>query len=318
MTCQLKSYLLFSPNTQTRTAIETAPTLAAIDIGSNAIRLVIVKPLLAGKVLHGFKKLEFIRFPLRLGYEVFADGHIGYRAEQKFFQLMQTFKMLLDLYEVEHYLAYATSAMRESRNGEEIVQRVYYNFGLKIQIIDGNQEAETLNQAIFPFIDDRNFIHVDVGGGSTEINLYVNRQKIAAQSFQMGSVRKLNLADRKQATDTINAWLKLETTGIDGEWVAIGTGGNINKLFDFCKEKEGNWTTLAQIIEARNYVKSFTVNERINKLEFNKDRADVIIPASEIYLNIFRFAAIQKILVPKVGLKEGMIGMAYHRWVSRK
>lgn len=271
-----------------------------------------------GKTLHGFKRLEFIRFPLRLGQEVFSDGLIGYKAEQRFFQLMHTFKMLLDLYEVEHYLAYATSAMRESRNGEEIVQRVYYTFGLKIRIIDGYQEAETLNQAIFPFIDDRNFLHVDVGGGSTELNLYVGKQKIAAKSFQMGSVRKLKLKDRQKATQQINDWLIQAQQSIPGKWVAIGTGGNINKIFDFCELKEGNWTSLPEILKARDYIRQFTVAERINKLDFNKDRADVIIPASDIYLNIFAQSGIEEVLVPKVGLKEGMIGIAYQRWKNRK
>lgn len=280
--------------------------LAAIDIGSNAIRLQIIRVIKENDLV-SFKKLEFLRFPLRLGKDVFKEGAIGEATNDKFEKLMRTFKLLIDLYEVDAYSAVATSAMREAKNGKKIVAKVATYFDLKIDIISGKAEAEMLSKAIVPYLDDKNYIHIDVGGGSTELNLYKGKIKINSQSFKIGSVRNLNVTKRKELFKSMGNWLKQKKNKIGSPIIAIGTGGNINKLFKLSRQKYNGSISFTELNALRVYVNEFDYEKRINILKMNPDRADVIVPAAEIYSEVMNMAGADSIIVPGVGLKDGLL-----------
>ena len=286
--------------------------LAAIDIGSNAIRLQVVK-VFEEENLVSFKKLEFLRFPLRLGHDVFKKGKIGSSVRAKFEKLMRTFKLLIDLYEVEAYSAVATSAMREAENGKEIQEYIMDMVGLKIEIISGAKEANILNKAIIPFLDERQYIHIDVGGGSTELNVFENKKLIKSQSFKIGSVRKLAGKDRTDKFKEMKDWIKSAGLSKAKNVTGIGTGGNINKLFKLARKKTDTYVSLAELKALRAYTKEFSFEERISILKMNADRADVIIPASEIYISVLQTVGSDQIMVPKVGLKDGLVYELYER-----
>lgn len=285
--------------------------LAAIDIGSNAIRLQITKVLAHNKSKLIFKKLEYVRFPLRLGQDVFTVGRIEEEKRTKFIKLMGAFKLLLDLYEVDFYMACATSAMRESENGEDLVQYVAENVGLDIHIIDGNAEAKMVNKAIESFLEDETFLHIDVGGGSTELNLYVDGEKINSISFKIGSVRRLEHHDSPEVWQEMENWVKENILRKHGSVTAIGTGGNINKIYDLADKKIGKTISLKKVKMVMNMVKKYSYEERISYLQLNPDRADVIIPASEIYISVMEWAKAVNIIVPDVGLKDGILLQLY-------
>ncbi len=280
--------------------------LAAIDIGSNAIRLQIIRVIRENEVI-SFKKLEYLRFPLRLGHDVFQHGEIGEVAADKFEKLMKTFKLLIDLYEVDAYYAVATSAMREAKNGKKIIQKIATYFDLKINLISGKEEAEILSKAIIPYLNAKNYIHIDVGGGSTELNLYKGKKKINSHSFKIGSVRQLKLAERKVILKSMADWLKIKKNQIGSPICAVGTGGNINKLFKLSQQKYNGSISFTELNALKLYVNAFDYNKRINQLKLNPDRADVIIPAAEIYLEVMRLTGADQIMVPGVGLKDGTL-----------
>ena len=290
--------------------------LAAIDIGSNAIRLQIVK-VYEGEELVSFKKLEYLRFPLRLGEDVFRQGKISPKAKEKFIKLMTSFKLLIDLYEVQGYSAVATSAMRESTNGQEIRDEIEYMSGIDIDIISGEKEASILNKAIIPYLDKGQYIHIDVGGGSTELNLFEGKQLIESQSFRIGSVRKLSREDRsntfKQMKDWISQSKKIKYSNVMG----IGTGGNISKLYGLANKANNLTMSLVELKALRAYVNEFSFDERMSILKMNPDRADVIIPAAEIYIKVLQAIGSDHILVPKVGLKDGLVYELYERISQR-
>ncbi|MFN3800228.1 Ppx/GppA phosphatase family protein [Belliella pelovolcani] len=286
--------------------------LAAVDIGSNAIRLQITN------VTHyedktTFKKLEYLRFPLRLGMDVFHVQKISDKNRRKFVKLMKAFKLLIDLYEVDDYMVCATSAMRESANGKEIADEVKQDIGLKIQIIDGNREAELINLALWSYIDGKPYLHIDVGGGSTELNIYKNKQKVASKSFKIGSVRALDDNIPLSVWKSMNKFIEENITNKD-KITCIGTGGNINKIFELSNPaKNKRYISPEKIKEIQEYLESFSYADRINKLNLNPDRADVIIPASKIYLAAMTAAGSKKMIVPDVGLKDGLMNVLYER-----
>jgi exopolyphosphatase/guanosine-5'-triphosphate,3'-diphosphate pyrophosphatase len=286
--------------------------LGAIDIGSNAIRLQIVRVIGSGDDL-SFKKAEYLRFPLRLGQDVFNKGIISPQTEAKFFKLMHAFKLLLDLYQVQDQMAVATSAMREAGNGLAIVNRVKNELGLSIEIITGQLEAEVLSKAIIPTIDNRQYVHIDVGGGSTELNVYKNRSKIISQSFNLGTVRKLNRENKKIVFQSIKDWYKSIDPFPEKEVYAIGTGGNINKLNDLSNMGGKRSLSLIELKALRAYIKEFSYEKRISELKMNPDRADVILPASEIYIKVMTIIGADQVFVPGVGLKDGLIYTLYSR-----
>lgn len=291
--------------------------LAAVDIGSNAIRLQITNVThYEGNIT--FKKLEYLRFPLRLGMDVFHTQKISDKNRRKFIKLMKAFKLLIDLYEVDDYMVCATSAMRESSNGREIVEEVKEDIGLKINIIDGNQEAELINMALGTYIDEKSYLHIDVGGGSTELNIYSKREKIATKSFKIGSVRALDDNIPLSVWKSMNKFIT-EKIGDKSKIICIGTGGNINKIFELSNpRKNKRYLEIEKIKEIQSYLESFSYEDRINKLNLNPDRADVIIPASKIYLAAMTAAGSLKMIVPDVGLKDGLMQVLYTKNKNKK
>lgn len=280
--------------------------LAAIDIGSNAIRFQISTVLdHSPRVL--FKKLEYVRFPLRLGHDVFSTSRISDPSKEKFKKLMKTYKLLIELYEADDYMFCATSAMRESENGEELAREVYDELGVQINIIDGHMEAELINRAIQSYLSDAAYLHIDVGGGSTELNLYVHGRKINTRSFKVGSVRVLEHTDSPVMWTDMEQWVKKNVLKAYGKIVAVGTGGNISKIFELAGKKVGKMISAKKVKEVQQMVAGYTMEQRIYELQMNPDRADVIIPATDIYLKVMGWAHAQNILVPDVGLKDGIL-----------
>jgi exopolyphosphatase / guanosine-5'-triphosphate,3'-diphosphate pyrophosphatase len=292
--------------------------LAAIDIGSNAIRFQVSTVLTTDETQPLFKKLEYIRFPLRLGHDVFTIGRISDKSKDKFKKLMKTYKLLIELYEVEDYMFCATSAMRESENGAELVREVEEEFGVTINVIDGNREAEMINKAISSFLTDKTYLHIDVGGGSTELNLYYQGKKIKTRSFKIGSVRILEHHDSPIMWEDMEHWIREHVRREYGRVTAVGTGGNISKIFELAKYQPGKSMSLKKVKDLRDMIASFTIDERIYKLQMNPDRADVIIPASNIYIKVMEWAHANSILVPDVGLKDGIMLHLYEQGQVQK
>jgi exopolyphosphatase / guanosine-5'-triphosphate,3'-diphosphate pyrophosphatase len=291
--------------------------LAAIDIGSNAIRFQVSSVLDSGpKIL--FKKMEYIRFPLRLGHDVFNDGKLSKKSIEKFKKLMLTYKLLLELYETDDYMICATSAMRESKNGKELVRQVQEEIGITINIIDGQQEAELINKAIASYLSDKTYLHIDVGGGSTELNLYVDGTKIHTKSFKIGSVRVLEHHDSPESWEEMKAWIKAHVKKSYGTVTSVGTGGNISKIFELAKLEPGESLPLSRIKELRKMVSGLSMEKRIYELQMNPDRADVIVPASNIYIQVMDWASSKAIIVPEVGLKDGMILHLFEKNSNKK
>ncbi len=280
--------------------------LAAIDIGSNAIRFQVSSVLEhSDRIL--FKKLEYVRFPLRLGHDVFGTNRIGAHSIEKFKKLMKTYKLLLELYEVDDYMFCATSAMRESENGHELVQEVHNELGITIHIIDGQLEADLINKAISSFLTDRTYLHIDVGGGSTELNLFVGGKKIKTRSFKVGSVRVLEHHDSPIMWADMEKWVKDNLKKGYGKVTAVGTGGNIAKIFELATLKPGKTMSLKKVKDIKRLIEDHSMEDRIFTLQMNPDRADVIVPASDIYIKVMEWAKAKSILVPEVGLKDGIL-----------
>jgi exopolyphosphatase / guanosine-5'-triphosphate,3'-diphosphate pyrophosphatase len=291
--------------------------LAAIDIGSNAIRFQ-VSTVLDNSPALLFKKLEYVRFPLRLGHDVFSTGRISEKSVEKFKKLMKAFKLLVELYEVTDYMFCATSAMRESENGAELAQAVYDELGITINIIDGNREAELINRAIHSYLTDKTYLHIDVGGGSTELNLYFEGKKIKTRSFKIGSVRVLEHNDSPLMWEDMEKWVKENVKKSYGKVTSVGTGGNISKIFDLAKLKPGKVLSLKRVHEIRAMIERYTIDERIYQLQMNPDRADVIVPAANIYTKVMEWAHSSSIIVPEVGLKDGIMLYLYEKNISQK
>jgi exopolyphosphatase/guanosine-5'-triphosphate,3'-diphosphate pyrophosphatase len=291
--------------------------LAAIDIGSNAIRLQ-VSTVLERNQKAIFKKLEYVRFPLRLGHDVFTSHSISDKSIAKFKKLMKAYKLLIELYEVTDYMFCATSAMREAENGEELARQVKEELGLTIHIIDGQLEAELVNKAIASYLHDETYLHIDVGGGSTELNLFTNGKKIKSQSFRIGSVRVLEHHDSPVIWNDMEKWVKGHVKKEFGKVTAVGTGGNISKIFELARKKPGQTISLKKVKGIKEMVEGKTLEQRIYDLQMNPDRADVIIPASGIYINVMEWAKAKNILVPDVGLKDGILLHLLERNMKQK
>ena len=286
--------------------------LAAVDIGSNAIRFQ-VSTILDNHDPVLFKKLEYVRFPLRLGHDVFTTGRISAHSQVKFKKLMRAYKLLLELYEVNDYMFCATSAMREAENGQDLVNEVFEELGIAIHIIDGNREAELINRAIVSYLTDKTYLHIDVGGGSTELNLYAGGRKLKTRSFKIGSVRVLEHHDSPLMWQDMEKWIKDQVKKEYGKVTAVGTGGNISKIFELARLTPGKTMSLTRISEIRKMIENYSLDDRIYKLQMNPDRADVIIPAADIYIKVMRWAHASSILVPDVGLKDGMMLMMFEK-----
>ncbi len=289
---------------------------AAIDIGSNGARMQI-STVLEDNGLTRLKKVEYVRFPLRLGYDVFNNGRISEFNEDRMVKLMLVYQLLMELHEVEDFMACATSAMREAQNGPEIRDRLEKRTGIHIQIIDGQKEAELVNNVVVKSLGEGQYLHIDVGGGSTELNLYRDKVKVTAKSFKLGSVRLLEGKESKTAWSKMREWIE-ENVNLDEPTQAIGTGGNINKLFDLSAKISENSALRSEIQRLRDYIDSFTIDQRINKLQLNPDRADVIVPAGDIYLSAMKWSNAEIIHVPDLGLKDGMLLQLHERYIRKK
>ncbi|MCP9769980.1 phosphatase [Lacihabitans sp. LS3-19] len=284
--------------------------IAAIDIGSNAARMQISSVLNdEGRI--SFKKVEYVRFALRLGHDVFTSGRIENESEARIKKLLLVYKLLMELHQVDAYLICATSALREAENGLNICERVKLELGMDIHLISGEKEAEMINNVIVNELEDNQvYLHIDVGGGSTELNLYNGKIKETSQSFKIGSVRLMEGKVAKDIWKKMNTWIQ-DNVHNRKDVIAIGTGGNISKLFEFVEKDEKGMATLEQLDVALKYLSKFTIEEKINKLKMNPDRADVIEYASEIYFSAMKWARSTKMFVPDLGLKDGIMLEVY-------
>lgn len=282
---------------------------AAIDIGSNAVRLLIAD-ITQNEKGYGFKKNTLVRVPLRLGDDAFLDHQISAKKIDDLIKTMSAFKNLMDVYHVSKYLACATSAMREAENGAEIIKTIKAKTDIDLEIIEGQREANIIySNHIEQNLDSKkNYLYIDVGGGSTELSVFVNKQPQASKSFNIGTIRILDNQDKDETWDEMKDWVKANTKDLKN-LAGIGTGGNINKLFRMSGEKEDMPLTFLKLKTMYNELNSYSLKERISLLKLNQDRADVIIPACEIYLTLMKWTGIKQIYVPKVGMVDGIINL---------
>lgn len=282
---------------------------AAIDIGSNAVRLLIAD---ISKDDEGFKfkKNTLIRVPLRLGDDAFLDHHISERKVNDLAKTMLAFRNLMDVYGVSKYLACATSAMREAGNGAEIIKQVKNHANIDIEIIEGQREANIIySNHIEENLDSKkSYLYIDVGGGSTELSVFVNKIPVASKSFDIGTIRILDNQDKDETWEDMKIWVKTHTKDLKNV-AGIGTGGNINKLFRMSEEKEGLPLPYLKLKGLYNTLNNHSLKERISVFGLNPDRADVIIPACEIFITLMKWTGIKQIYVPKVGMVDGIINL---------
>lgn len=279
---------------------------AAIDIGSNAIRLLIAEVRNEHNI-RSYKKNTLIRVPLRLGNDSFVKKKISKPKAEDFFRTMHAFKNLMEVYKVEEYMACATSAMREAKNGQEIIDKVNKKLDMNIEIVAGGKEASIIYASHFEeYLDKgKNYLYIDVGGGSTELSLFSNGEIRESKSFDIGTIRILDKQDKVTTWEDMENWVFENTKHL--KLSAIGTGGNINKLYRLSETKQGEAMTYENLERIADYLKSFTFEQRIAVLGLNKDRADVIIPASDIFLSVMKWAEIEDIYVPRLGMVDGII-----------
>ena len=281
--------------------------LAAIDIGSNAARLLISDATTNDQGKTQFQKLNLIRVPLRLGFDVFEDNHISTEKEEMIIKTIRSYKLLIDVYGVEHMKACATSAMRDAGNGPEIIRKVKEDTGIDIEIITGDAEASLIyeNHVAENMDKEHSYLYIDVGGGSTELTFFADGNLVFKRSFNIGTIRILKKQVDEFMWDEMRDFIKRETRGHEKDMVAIGSGGNINKVFSISKRKEGKPLQLDLLKDYYRELSSFSVVDRIRIYKMREDRADVIVPALSIYVNVMRWANIQDIYVPKIGLADG-------------
>lgn len=277
----------------------------AIDIGSNAGRLLIGNVVEKNKGV-SVKKILLTRVPLRLGEEVFTEKRISKERIKKLIKTLKAYKNLMDVYEVKGFRAVATSAMREAENRKEIVKEVKAETGIELEIIDGDTEAEIILSTFFTQKQekDKSYLYIDVGGGSTEISLLKNSEKLASKSFKIGTIRILKEKVADERWIEMKDWVK--NLNMHGNTMAVGTGGNINRILKINKGQT-NIMTYADLKKVQAYIASYTLEDRVNVLGLRPDRADVIIPASDIYLAVMKYAGVNDILIPKMGLTDGLI-----------
>ena len=282
---------------------------AAIDVGSNAVRLLIAD------ITHndngfGFKKNTLVRVPLRLGDDAFLDHKISARKIEDLIKTMQAFKNLMEVYQVTKYLACATSSMREAQNGLEIIKMIKEKANIDLEIIEGQREANIIyaNHIEDDLDIKKNYLYIDVGGGSTELSVFVNKVPVASKSFDIGTIRILDNQDKEETWEEMRLWVK-DQTKYHKNLAGRGTGGNINKLYKMANEKEGMPLTFLKLKSLYNQLNSHSLKERIQIFNLNPDRADVIIPASEIFITLMKWTGIKQIHVPRVGMADGIINL---------
>ena len=264
-----------------------------------------------------FKKNSLVRVPIRLGSDVFVNNKISKENTQRLLDTMQAFRLLMKSHKVVKYKACATSAMRESTNGKQVVDLVLNNSGISIDIIGGEEEAAIIAATdLNSYIDkSKTYLYVDVGGGSTEFTVIHEGNSVASKSFKIGTVRLLNDMVSKEAWQELEQWIKIYTSDYDKISV-LGSGGNINKIFKVSGKALGKPLTYFYLTSYYNMLQTYSYEERITELDLNQDRADVIIPAMRIYLSSMKWSGAKNIYVPKIGLADGIIKSIYYDTVS--
>ena len=290
--------------------------LAAIDIGSNAARLLITEVIQDSAGNTTFNKLNLVRVPLRLGFDVFEQGFISKPKMGMMLQTMKAFKHLCNAYEVQHIKACATSAMRDAKNANDIIRKVRLEAEMQIEIISGDYEANLIYENHFAetMDKDHSYLYIDVGGGSTELSFFSSGILIYKRSFNIGTIRLLKNMVTEKEWDDMKDTIRAVTKG-HKKVVAIGTGGNINKVFSMSKRKDGKPLQLELLRDYHKELSSVTLADRITKYSLREDRADVIVPALLIYINVMRWASADEIFVPKIGLADGLVK---HLWEEVK
>jgi exopolyphosphatase/guanosine-5'-triphosphate,3'-diphosphate pyrophosphatase len=286
--------------------------LAAIDIGSNACRLLIDDVVLDQNGNPDFSKVVLLRVPLRLGFDVFETGRISEPKIDMFLKTMKAYKLLLDVYDVKHLKACATSAMRDAANAPEIIERIKKEAGIDVRVITGQEEASYIyeNHVAENLNNQKSYLYIDVGGGSTELTFFSNGRLVCKESFNIGTIRILKNMVTMADWDAMKAFVKTNL----GKYFnvnAIGSGGNINKVFTMSKRKDGRPLPFELLRDYYNEFNKLTLAQRMSLYKLREDRADVIVPALLIYINVMRWANIEEIYVPKIGLADGLIHLLY-------
>lgn len=288
--------------------------LAAIDIGSNAARLLITEVIDPDNGETTFNKLNLIRVPLRLGFDVFEFGYITEARVHMLIQTMKAYRHLLNAYQVQALKACATSAMRDASNAKEVIQRVSLETGIDIEVISGDMEANLVyeNHIAENLDTDHSYMYIDVGGGSTEISFFANGKLAMKKSFNIGTIRLLKDKVEEYEWEEMKEDIRAATRG-QKEVIAIGSGGNINKVFSMSKKKDGKPLSLDLLRDYHHELQSVSLEERITRYKLREDRADVIVPALLIYINTMKWAGANEIYVPKIGLADGLV---QHLWAE--
>ncbi|MDG1501295.1 MAG: exopolyphosphatase [Ulvibacter sp.] len=286
---------------------------AAVDIGSNAIRLLIATVIEKEGFPTQFKKTSLVRLPIRLGADVFLKGNISSGNYKRLLDAMQAYSLIIKTHKVVAFRACATSAMREAKNGKEIVSKLKAATGIDIQIIDGNDEAAIIASTDLKQLirDNKVFLYVDVGGGSTEFTVFANGKNIASHSFKLGTVRIINGMVEDTMWEQAQQWVTQHTKAYSKINV-IGSGGNINSIYRFSEKKVGQPLSYLFMSNFYEKVKQYDYNQRVFELKMNPDRADVIIPATRIYLSAMKWAKAKNMYVPKIGLADGIVKQLYN------
>ncbi len=291
----------------------TIKKYAAIDIGSNAMRLLVANIIEEkGKETH-FSKSALVRLPIRLGQDAFTVGEISVENIDRMVDAMKAFKLLMKVHKVERYVALATSAMREADNRQDVIQIIKEKADINIEIIDGKTEAAIIASTDLHYLlkTEETYLYVDVGGGSTEFSLFSNSKMIASKSFKIGTVRLLNDMVNDVVWTEIEKWIKMFTAEFDNV-ILIGSGGNINKLFKMSGKQQDKPLSYMYVSKRYNFLNAMTYEQRVSELGLNPDRADVIVLATKIYLNAMKWSSAKKIFVPKIGLSDGIIKAMYY------
>jgi exopolyphosphatase / guanosine-5'-triphosphate,3'-diphosphate pyrophosphatase len=291
---------------------------AAIDIGSNAIRLLIMS-VSPSEGLASFNKELLIRIPLRLGQESFESGKISDRKLKQLLRSLKAFKQLMKVHGVVSYRACATAAMREAKNVKEVVKRVKTDTNLRIEVIDGQEEAKIIfdTHSLYHLNDQNNYLFVDVGGGSTEISLIAQNELVQSFTYKIGTVRMLLQKPILEETER----MRLDMEALKQDYLMneiIGSGGNIIKLHTLAKVRKGRKLTVANLEAINESLKKLSVDERITQFKLKENRADVITHAADIYLDIAKTIGAKNFIVPKIGLIDGIIHMLFVNWLSKK
>jgi exopolyphosphatase/guanosine-5'-triphosphate,3'-diphosphate pyrophosphatase len=291
--------------------------LAAIDIGSNAARLLICETSVYKDGTVDFTKLSLLRIPLRLGFDVFDKGYVTDEKKKKLIETLKAYKLMMNIYNVQALKACATSAMRDATNGKEILEDILKETGLKVDIITGSEEANIIYETHIAekLSENKSYLYIDVGGGSTEVALFSKNQTIFKESFNIGTIRMLHNKVSDEQWEHMKWFIK--THARDHQPLeAIGTGGNINKIFSISKRKEGKPLTIDLLKDYYKELSYTPLEERKHLYQFRDDRADVIVPALQLYISIMRWELADEIYVPKIGLADGLIKMLYHEQLA--